>query len=97
MEVSAEITNTGTKTGTEIVQLYIRDLTGSMVRPVKELKGFKRIKLDPGDTEKITFSLNTDKLSFYNQYMELVTEPGKFKVWIGRNAEEGLEAEFNIE
>jgi beta-glucosidase len=96
LEVSAEITNTGSKTGTEIVQLYVRDLTGSMVRPVKELKGFKRIKLNPGDTEKITFSLNTDELSFYNQNMELVTEPGRFKVWIGRNAEEGLEAEFNI-
>ncbi len=97
LEVSTEITNAGKRTGTEIVQLYIRDLTGSMVRPVRELKGFKRITIDPGDTKTVTFLLHTDDLSFYNQEMEFVTEPGRFKVWIGRHAEDGLEGDFIVE
>lgn len=96
IEVTAEITNTGSRQGTEVVQLYIRDLVGDLVRPVKELKGFKRITLHPGQTETVSFTLHSDDLAFHNQKMEYVTEPGKFKVWIGKNSSEGLEGDFEI-
>lgn len=96
LEVSADIANMGTREGTETVQLYVRDLFGDVVRPVKELKGFKRIHLKPGEKQTVTFSLQAKDLAFHNQNMKLVTEPGQFKVWIGKNAEEGLEGDFEI-
>jgi beta-glucosidase len=96
LEVSADITNTGTKEGTEVVQLYVRDLVGDIVRPVKELKGFRRIHLMPGEQQTVTFLLQTSDLAYHNQNLELVIEPGQFKLWIGWNAEEGLEADFEI-
>ena len=96
LTITAEITNTGQRTGTETVQLYIRDVAGSRVRPVKELKGFKKITLNPDEKQIVTFTINTDDLSFYDQHMNPVTEPGKFNIWIGPNSDEGLEGEFNI-
>lgn len=96
LTISATLSNTGKQTGTEVVQLYVRDLTGDVVRPVRELKGFKRITLDPGKKEAVTFSLNAADLSFYNQAMKEITEPGKFKVWIGTDSASGLEGEFEI-
>lgn len=96
IEISADIANVGKKEGTEIVQLYIRDLVGDVVRPVKELKGFMRIHIKPGKKQTVTFSLQTEDLGFYNQRMEFVTEPGQFKVWVGSNSEEGLEGEFEL-
>lgn len=94
--VSANITNTGSRPGTEVVQLYVQDLVGDVARPVKELKGFKRITLAPGEKQNVSFNLKSEDLSFYNQAMKSVTEPGKFKVWIGKNAEEGLETSFEL-
>lgn len=96
IEITAEITNTGNRAGTEIVQLYIRDLVGDITRPVRELKGFQRLLLQPGEKKMVNFILYPENLAFHNQAMERVTEPGKFKVWIGRNAMEGLESEFEL-
>lgn len=94
--VTATITNVGEREGTEVAQLYVRDLVGDVARPVRELKGFKRITLAPGQKQDVSFVLQSSDLSFYNQAMKEVTEPGKFMVWIGKNARVGLEASFTI-
>jgi beta-glucosidase len=94
--VSVNVKNTGERAGDEVAQLYIRDLVGSLTRPVKELKGFQRITLRPGETRTVTFQLTDAELGFHNQQMDYVVEPGKFKVWVGPNSVEGLEAEFEV-
>lgn len=94
--VSATLKNRGNVEAEEIAQLYIRDLLGDRTRPVKELKGFRRIRLQPGEEKSVVFELSTDDLSFYNQQMELVTEPGVFHVWIARDSDSGLRGEFEI-
>jgi beta-glucosidase len=96
VEVSATVTNTGSFAGDEIVQLYVRDVAGDITRPVKELKGFRRIGLKPGESKRIVFEITSESLAFHNQKMELVTEPGVFHVWIGTSSVEGLMAEFEI-
>ena len=96
VKASVEVTNTGTFAGHEVVQLYIRDLVGSVTRPVKELKGFKRIYLKPGETKTVTFNLPTSDLKFYDMNMEYNIEPGDFKIWIGPNSAEGLEGCFEL-
>jgi beta-glucosidase len=90
------LTNTGDKDGEEIAQLYIRDLVGSVTRPVKELKDFKRVKLAAGKSEWVTFELNTDKLAFYNRNMQLKTEAGQFHIWLGGCSQTGLRDMFEI-
>lgn len=96
LTVSADIQNKGSVEADEIVQLYIRDLVGDITRPVKELKGFQRIRLAPGKTETVRFELKSDDLAFHNQKMEYVTEPGKFHVWVAPNSVEGLQSEFEV-
>jgi beta-glucosidase len=78
------------------VQLYVRDLVGDVTRPVKELKGFRRIRLKPGESKRVSFNLHTDELAFYNRKMSLVTEPGLFHAWIGGSSETELGTEFEI-
>ena len=94
--VSADLVNNGDVVADEVVQLYIRDLVGSVTRPVKELKGFKRIRLEPGQSETVEFQLHTDDLAFYGRDMTLKTEPGLFHVWIGGSSASGLKSEFRI-
>jgi beta-glucosidase len=96
IEIHADVINAGSRVAEEVVQLYVRDLVGTVTRPVKELKGFRRICLKPGERERISFSLHTDELAFYNRKMELVTEPGRFHVWIGGSSEAELWADFEI-
>ena len=91
------ITTTGNTTGTETVQLYIRDITGSIVRPIRELKDFVQIELKPKESKTVQFSIPVSELAFYNDKMELKTEPGDFKVWIASHAENGLEGDFKVE
>ncbi|WP_291101336.1 MULTISPECIES: beta-glucosidase BglX [unclassified Flavobacterium] len=95
--VTASITNTGKRKGTETVQLYIRDITGSIVRPVRELKDFYQIELNPGEMKKVRFSIPVSDLAFYNDEMVYQTEAGAFKVWIASDAESGLEGDFVVE
>ena len=92
--VSCDVTNTGNVAGTEIVQMYVRDLVGSLVRPVKELKDFSRIELAPGETKTVEFSITPETLSFWNAKMQKVTEPGDFNVWIAPDSEKGESATF---
>jgi beta-glucosidase len=94
--VQAQVTNTGARAGDEVVQLYVRDLLGSVSRPVKELKGFERIHLEPGEKRLVAFSLKAEDLAFYDREMNLTTEPGEFQVWVGPNSAEGLEGRFEL-
>lgn len=96
IEITANLHNTGDYEAEEVTQLYIRDLVGNVTRPVKELKGFQRIRLKPGQTQKVSFTLRVGDLAFYNRKMELVTEPGEFHVWIGGSSEAQLRAEFEF-
>ncbi len=96
LKVSVEVKNTGTREGKEVVQLYIRDLVGSVTRPVKELKDFAKISLKPSETKRVEFTITPDKLKFYNIDMNYVVEPGDFKVFIGTNSESVKEATFTV-
>jgi beta-glucosidase len=94
--ISADVTNTGTLAGTEIAQLYLRDLIGTVTRPVKQLKGFKKLHLKAGETQKVEFELLPEDLAFTGMYDKPVIEPGDFKVWVGPNSAEGLQGEFTL-
>jgi len=87
IEVSLTVSNTGKYDGEEIVQLYLRDKVGSIARPVKELKDFKKIALKAGESKPITFTIDKEKLSFYNQQLQWVAEPGDFDLMIGASSE----------
>jgi beta-glucosidase len=84
--VSADVTNTGKRAGTETVQLYIRDLVSSVTRPVKELKGFRKILLQPGETKTVTLEITPDSLAFYDVKMKYVVEPGEFEIMVGNSS-----------
>jgi len=88
IEVTANITNTGKQAGEEVVQLYLRDKVGSVVRPIKELKGFEKIKLNVGETKTVKFVIDNQKLSFYNDKLEFKSEPGEFDLMIGSSSED---------
>ena len=94
--VEAKITNTGERTGDEIVQLYVRDLVGSVTRPVKELKSLQRVSLAAGESKTVRFKVPAQELGFHDLTMTYVVEPGEFRVWVGPNAIEGLEDAFSI-
>ena len=96
INVSVKVKNTGTKDGEEVVQLYIRDLVGSITRPVKELKGFQKIALKAGETKEVTFKLTEEHLKFYNSNLEFVAEPGDFKVFVGNSVANVKEASFKL-
>jgi beta-glucosidase len=84
--VSVDVTNSGAVRGDEVVQLYIRDEVSSVTRPVKELRGFRRITLNPGETKTVEFTLGPDELSFLNRDMHRVVEPGTFTIMVGGNS-----------
>lgn len=83
VKISLDVTNTGKRAGVEIVQLYIRDCFASIARPVKELKNYRRVSLQPGETKKIEFTLTVDDLKFYNADLKFVYEPGDFEIMVG--------------
>lgn len=97
-ELTAKVTvkNTSKVDGTEVVQLYVRDLVGSIVRPVKELKGFQRVELKAGESKTVEFKLTTDDLAFYGKDFVKRAETGDFNLWIGSSSKDGLKAEFAI-
>jgi beta-glucosidase len=96
IKVSADVTNVSLREGDEIVQLYIRGLVASTTRPVKELKGFQRISLRPGQTRTVEFTLAAQDLGCYDENLKYVVEPGPFKVWVAPNSVSGLEAGFEL-
>lgn len=96
LTVSVEVENTGKRAGDEVVQLYIRDVAASVTRPVKELKGFQRITLQPGEKRRVQFTLGPEHLGFYNRTMKFMVEPGEFKVMVGANSQDLLETKFEV-
>ncbi|MCF8228359.1 MAG: glycoside hydrolase family 3 C-terminal domain-containing protein [Bacteroidales bacterium] len=94
--ISATITNTGNFDGDEIAQLYIRDVTASLTRPVRELKAFNRLSLRAGETVQISFKVTSDDLGFYNSENQFITEPGHFRAWIGGSSEADLGTSFYL-
>ncbi|WP_301921389.1 beta-glucosidase BglX [Ferruginibacter sp.] len=91
------ITNAGNVAGKEVVQLYTRQLVGSITRPVKELKGFQKITLRAGESKKVTFTISNKDLKFYNSDLKYVAEPGNYKLFIGGNSRDVKEADFKLE
>ncbi|MDR1339864.1 MAG: fibronectin type III-like domain-contianing protein, partial [Prevotellaceae bacterium] len=96
ISASVTLSNTGERAGEEIVQLYIRDLIGSITRPVKELKGFQRVVLKPGESKQVSFSITPELLKFYNADLQWVAEPGDFFVFIGGNSDVENKALFSL-
>ena len=94
LTVSVEVTNTGNYDGAEVVQLYLRDLVGTVTRPVKELKGFQKIFLKKGESRTVKFTMTEKDLRFYNGNLQFVSEPGDFKVFVGTSSVNTLEAGF---
>ena len=94
--VGVDVENIGKRVGEEVVQLYIRDVAASVTRPVKELKGFERIRLEPGAKRRVEFTLNREHLGFYDRKMRFVVEPGEFKVMVGPNSEELVQTSLQV-
>ena len=96
INASVTVTNTGAVEGTEVVQLYIRDMVGSIARPVQELKGFERISLKPGESRTVNFTIDAELLKFYNKDLKFVCEPGEFEVMVGPNSRDVQRKTFTL-
>ncbi len=96
--LTAKVTvkNTGTRAGATVVQLYLHDVTASLARPVKELKGFQKVMLQPGESRELDFPITEADLRFYNNDLKLVSEPGEFKVMVGLDSERVREGSFTL-
>jgi len=94
--VTAELENTGPRAGDEVVQLYVLDVAASVARPVRELKGFERVTLRPGERRRVSFTLGPEHLGFYDQRMRYAVEPGEFRVYVGTSSVGGLEDGFTV-
>ncbi len=95
IQASVTVTNSGNYDGAEVVQLYIRDMVGSITRPVKELKGFQKVMLKKGESKKVTFEITPENLKFYNGDLKYDWEPGEFDIMIGTNSEEVKHSKIN--
>jgi beta-glucosidase len=94
--VSATVTNTGLRAGEEVAQCYLQDIVSSATRPVRELKGFARLALAPGEARRVTFRLGPDELGYYGPGGRWVVEPGRFQVWVGGDSRAALAATFEV-
>jgi beta-glucosidase len=96
LSVSVELNNTGKYDGEEVVQLYIQDVTASIVRPVKELKGFKKIMLKAGEKTIVSFKISPNDLAFFDHEGKFIIEKGKFNVFVGGNSRDVLSSSFEL-
>ena len=96
LKVTVDIANTGNFDGKEVVQLYIRDLVGSVTRPVRELKGFQKITIKKGEKQTVTFKITAEDLKFYNADLQFVAEPGEFEIFVGSNSNAELKTLFEL-
>jgi beta-glucosidase len=94
--ISVNVTNTGKVAGEEVVQLYVRDVTGDVVRPVKELKGFQKILLQPGETKKVTFTLTEEQLRYYHSDLQFTSDAGTFVAYVGPNSRDVTALTFKL-
>ncbi|MDB4888936.1 MAG: glycoside hydrolase family 3 domain protein, partial [Gemmatimonadetes bacterium] len=93
---TVDVTNSGRRAGTEVAQLYLRDDAATVTRPVRELRGFRRVELQPGETRTLRFTLRPDDLAMYDRDMRRVVEPGTFTVWAGGSSAATLESRFTV-
>ena len=96
IEVTCTISNTGKVEASEVAQLYVRDLVGSLTRPVRQLKGFEKITLKPGESRDVKFTVNASDLAFHNLDLQKVVEPGEFQVWVSTDSASGTPVTFNV-
>jgi len=96
LRVSVDVTNTGTRAGDEVVQLYVRDDVGSVTRPVMQLRRFQRLTLAPGERRTVNFTLSVKDLAFYDLAMRRVAEPGTFHIYVGPNSRDVQSATFTL-
>ena len=96
LTASVTVKNTGNRKGKETVQMYIHDEYSTSTRPVKELKGFRQIELEPGESQVVTFDITPETLKYYNHDLEYVCEPGNFDVMIGPNSRDLKQARFML-
>ena len=96
VKVTVDVTNTGNYEGKEVVQLYVRDLVGSVTRPLKELKGFQKIALKKGEKQTVTFEISVEELKFYNSELQFIAEPGRFDVFVGTNSSTDNKVSFEL-
>ncbi len=97
LTVRVTVKNTGDRTGEDLVQLYVQDLVGSITRPVKELKGFQRVSLEPGAQTEVEFKISVEDLKYYNSDLTYGVEPGEFNIWVGPHSATGLKSSFRYE
>jgi len=97
IRATVTLKNTGNYDGEETVQFYVQDIVGSVVRPVKELKGFQKVFLTKGESKQVSFTIDVNKLKFYSSALEYIYEPGDFKVYIGSNSQDVKEASFKLQ
>lgn len=96
LTITVKVTNSGEVAGTEVVQLYLRDPVSSRVRPVKELKGFQRVPLQPGESKSVSFTLRNRELAAYNAENRFIAEPGDIDIWVGGDSQHGQHARFTL-
>ena len=96
VNVTVDVKNTGDRKGAEVVQMYIRDDYSSVTRPVKELKGFKKIWLDPGQSQTVSFTITPELLSFYDRDMKWIIEPGDFTIMVGTSSDKTQEIKLSV-
>jgi len=96
LTISAELANRSKIAADEVAQLYIRDLVGNVTRPVRELKGFRRLRVEPGESVTVSFEVHTDDLAFFGRTNELIVEPGDFHAWIGGSSDTQLKTAFRV-
>lgn len=96
LRITVRLTNTGSRPGEEVAQLYVRDLVGSVTRPLRELKGFRKVSLQPGEQRELTFELTRDDLRFYTRDMRFDAEPGQFQLFVGGDSTADLSAMFEL-
>ncbi|MFO1475985.1 MAG: beta-glucosidase BglX [Verrucomicrobiota bacterium] len=96
VRVVVDLANTGEREAVEIAQIYVGDRVASLTRPVKELKGFQKVRLKPGETRTLTFELPVARLGFYNAQMKYAVEPGIFDVWVGSDSDSGVQTAFEV-
>ena len=96
LEICVKVANTGERAGVEVAQLYMQDVAASLVRPVKELKGYKRVELAPGEEKEVSFVLDKKDMGFYDNTGKYRLEDGLFRIFAGTNSRDALEAEITV-
>jgi beta-glucosidase len=96
LTATVTVANAGTRAGTEVVQLYVRDVVASVTRPVRQLAAFQRVTLPAGDSQVVTLRVPVQQLGFWGPAMTYIVEPGAFRVFVGPSSAEGLEAGFEV-